>query len=166
MMDDVHLSNSIESAITQFPPHNLITRFPVKLWRMVNSCTSGSISWSKDGKSIQIHKRFFEAEFLKDPNSPFKTESFNSFIRQLNLYGFQKVIHRDRYFNHVHQNFVNEFQEYRNPNFRRGFPEMIPYVQRRARIRKESQEEYAERFSRLINPPAPDKSVQVIYKCI
>ncbi|NXG45753.1 HSF5 protein, partial [Psilopogon haemacephalus] len=68
--------------------------FPAKLWRLVNSPRVRSVRWDARGQGLLIDEQLFVAEVLEaaaGSGSLFKTKSFTSFIRQLNLYGFQKV---------------------------------------------------------------------------
>ncbi|XP_069470939.1 heat shock factor protein 5 [Ambystoma mexicanum] len=86
----------IEDALLSTPinPNN----FPAKLWRLVNSPRYQSIRWDSRGEGVIIDQQLFESELLC-PSKPldeatelFKTTNFTSFIRQLNLYGFRKVV--------------------------------------------------------------------------
>ncbi|NXX50814.1 HSF5 protein, partial [Tricholaema leucomelas] len=68
--------------------------FPAKLWRLVNSPRVRSVRWGARGQELLIDEQLFVSEVLdaaEGDGSVFKTKSFTSFIRQLNLYGFQKV---------------------------------------------------------------------------
>ncbi|XP_054022955.1 heat shock factor protein 5 [Dryobates pubescens] len=75
--------------------------FPAKLWRLVNSPRVRSVRWDGRGQGLLIDEQQFVSEVLDAAPSGgeaaagdggfFKTKSFPSFIRQLNLYGFQKV---------------------------------------------------------------------------
>ncbi|NWX18297.1 HSFY1 protein, partial [Aegotheles bennettii] len=68
-------------------------RFPQKLWKMVESKQFRSIWWSESGKCVAIHKELFKEEVLgkRGPLRVFATQNMNSFLRQLNLYGFTKI---------------------------------------------------------------------------
>ena len=64
--------------------------FLSKLWQLVNDeKNNGLVSWSSNGRSFIVHDQVkFSKEIL--PNY-FKHQKMNSFIRQLNMYGFKKV---------------------------------------------------------------------------
>jgi len=67
-----------------------IPAFLSKLWQLVNDQNNESlVSWSSSGQSFVI---FDQVKFAKLvlPNY-FKHQKINSFIRQLNMYGFKKV---------------------------------------------------------------------------
>uniref|UniRef100_A0A8C9L2H2 HSF-type DNA-binding domain-containing protein n=1 Tax=Pavo cristatus TaxID=9049 RepID=A0A8C9L2H2_PAVCR len=115
--------------------------FPQKLWLMAESDQFEMVWWAYGGNCIVIDKEEFEAEVLgmRGPLRAFRTEKMSSFIRQLNLYGFNKIIHACR-----RPPFVPEFlteQEalvacrkllfYCNPYFRRDYPHLLKHCKRR-----------------------------------
>ncbi|KAF8776795.1 Heat shock factor protein 1 like protein [Argiope bruennichi] len=101
-------------------------RFQYKLWRVVNHCRSGAVKWSKTGDSIIFNFFKFQQEFL-EPNDDFcKSNSISSFIRQLNLYGFRKLIDLSR----ANQTSQDE-KEYVNPYFIKGRPDLLNQVTRK-----------------------------------
>lgn len=95
-------------------------RFPQKLWNLVNNCTSGAISWSPSGESITLEYNKFKAEFLCGETAFFKTNNLNSFIRQLNLYGFRKC-HR----------LSDEGHEYKHPFFIKDRKDLLNFIVRK-----------------------------------
>ncbi|XP_036356485.1 uncharacterized protein LOC118762159 isoform X2 [Octopus sinensis] len=48
----------------------VVSRFPVKLWRITNHCQTGAISWGADGCSIRINKTDFESQYLATSLKP------------------------------------------------------------------------------------------------
>ncbi|XP_074016947.1 heat shock factor protein 5 [Numenius arquata] len=79
------------------------SNFPAKLWQLVNSPRFRSIRWDARGEGLLIDQPLFECELLgarpghatglaSSGANLFKTKNFTSFIRQLNLYGFRKVV--------------------------------------------------------------------------
>ena len=65
------------------------TAFLTKLWELVNEGDPAVISWSLNGTSFIVQD---QDQFAKKvlPNY-FKHQKMNSFVRQLNIYGFKKV---------------------------------------------------------------------------
>uniref|UniRef100_A0A3Q3VVM1 HSF-type DNA-binding domain-containing protein n=1 Tax=Mola mola TaxID=94237 RepID=A0A3Q3VVM1_MOLML len=85
------------------PFHSLRSNtFPAKLWRLVNNPVINSILWDAEGKAVVIDRQLFEVEILSPYGltahnaDAFKTRNFSSLIRQLNLYGFKKVLHLEQ----------------------------------------------------------------------
>ena len=114
------------TALINSPPRviqGITLKFPAKLWRIINKCISGALSWNSSGTAIVIRRELFEDEFLS-ANGHFKTTNFTSFVRQLNIYGFRKLVTRARWYERD-----NVF-EYYHPCFQRGHPELLPGVVR------------------------------------
>ncbi|XP_059623881.1 heat shock factor protein HSF24-like [Cornus florida] len=90
--------------------------FLTKTYELVDDKgTDEVISWNENGTSFVVWKT---AEFAKDllPKY-FKHNNFSSFVRQLNTYGFRKV--------------VPDKWEFANKNFKRGEKELLTEIRRR-----------------------------------
>lgn len=83
--------------------------FPEKLWDLVNKPTSG-IQWSADGRRIEVDRSQLE----KCLETKFRLHKFDSFIRQLHLYGFKKC-----------------GNSYHHDKFQRGKPETLLTMKRK-----------------------------------
>ncbi|XP_056314893.1 heat shock factor protein 5 [Danio aesculapii] len=107
--------------------------FPAKLWRLTNNPQNSSVFWGPTGESLMVDQQQFEIDLLtpvKLDNKPFKTSNFTSFIRQLNLYGFKKILDgspRDKH---------RSLHHFYNPNFRQGQPELLVHLKRLAISKK------------------------------
>ncbi|ESO98218.1 hypothetical protein LOTGIDRAFT_231335 [Lottia gigantea] len=113
---------------------SLMFRFPARLWKIVNACRSGAISWGPSGKTIRIVRSKFEAHYLTSYDKPFKTDRFSSFVRQLNLYGFKKVAAPMVLDGEMIE--YDDLYEYLNPRFKQGRSELLPYLQRNCKKNK------------------------------
>ncbi|KAH9375721.1 hypothetical protein HPB48_017597 [Haemaphysalis longicornis] len=104
-------------------------RFPKKLWRIVNECKSGAITWSKDGTAVVINYSKFQSDYLDERRGVFKTNCLASFARQLNLYGFRMVASRFR----RTADFVgnDDLHVFRHEFFLRDRPDMLSKVVRK-----------------------------------
>ncbi|MBN3278846.1 HSF2 protein, partial [Polyodon spathula] len=71
-----------------------VPAFLTKLWSLVeDAATNEFISWSQNGQSfLVLDEQRFAKEILP---KYFKHNNMASFVRQLNMYGFRKVIHMD-----------------------------------------------------------------------
>ena len=107
----------------KMPERNL--RFQQKLWNIVNCCKTGAVSWSNSGDSIIFKFTQFKREYL-DRNINFcKSNKVASFVRQLNLYGFRKLVKT----NATKRRYIDE-HEFQNVYFRRGRKDLLEHVVR------------------------------------
>ncbi|KAL3833342.1 hypothetical protein ACJIZ3_008078 [Penstemon smallii] len=93
--------------------------FLTKTYHLVDDPTSNDVvSWNEEGTTFVVWKN---AEFAKDllPKY-FKHNNFSSFVRQLNTYGFRKI--------------VPDKWEFANDNFKRGHKELLTEIHRRKNV--------------------------------
>ncbi|CAI0430036.1 unnamed protein product [Linum tenue] len=93
--------------------------FLTKTFQLVDDpATDDVVSWSETGATFVVWKT---ADFAKDllPNY-FKHNNFSSFVRQLNTYGFRKI--------------VPDKWEFANDNFQRGRKELLSDIRRRKNV--------------------------------
>ncbi|XP_062501512.1 heat shock factor protein-like isoform X2 [Corticium candelabrum] len=106
---------------------NEIPAFLLKLWRMVDepSCDD-LISWSTEGNSFIVYD---QAELSKEILPKFfKHGNFASFVRQLNMYGFRKIIRADQ---GSLKSAEKENLEFCNPNFKKNNFSLIVNMKRK-----------------------------------
>ncbi|KAI9278027.1 HSF-type DNA-binding-domain-containing protein [Sporodiniella umbellata] len=101
--------------------------FVNKLYKMLEDPqTSKLISWSTQGDLFSVsNPTLFSKSVLPQY---FKHNNWQSFVRQLNMYGFHKV--NDL----IHSNLTNENQtwEFKHPHFRRGAVSDLQHIKRKS----------------------------------
>jgi len=107
--------------------HSNVPAFLVKLWKLVEDPQYDEhISWNKNGTGFLVHDQAtFAREILP---KYFKHNNFASFVRQLNMYGFRKVIGAEQ----GGLRSEKDEWEFFNGNFNRYHPELLENVKRKA----------------------------------
>ncbi|XP_061560212.1 heat shock factor protein 2 [Phycodurus eques] len=101
--------------------------FLTKLWTLVEDAdTNELICWSQEGNSfLVLDEQRFAKEMLP---KFFKHNNMASFIRQLNMYGFRKVMHLDQGIVKQERDGPVEFQ---HPYFKHGQDDLLENIKRK-----------------------------------
>ncbi|XP_070781760.1 heat shock factor protein 2 [Enoplosus armatus] len=104
-----------------------VPAFLTKLWTLVEDAdTNEFICWSQEGNSfLVLDEQRFAKEILP---KFFKHNNMASFIRQLNMYGFRKVMHIDTGIVKQEKDGPVEFQ---HPYFKHGQDDLLENIKRK-----------------------------------
>ncbi|XP_051234529.1 heat shock factor protein 2 isoform X1 [Dicentrarchus labrax] len=104
-----------------------VPAFLTKLWTLVEDAdTNEFICWSQEGNSfLVLDEQRFAKEILP---KFFKHNNMASFIRQLNMYGFRKVMHIDPRIVKQERDGPVEFQ---HPYFKHGQDDLLENIKRK-----------------------------------
>ncbi|XP_051954416.1 heat shock factor protein 2-like [Xyrauchen texanus] len=104
-----------------------VPAFLTKLWALVeDSDTNEFICWSQEGNSfLVLDEQRFAKEILP---KFFKHNNMASFVRQLNMYGFRKVMHIDTGIVKQERDGPVEFQ---HPYFKHGQDDLLENIKRK-----------------------------------
>ncbi|XP_044024684.1 heat shock factor protein 2 isoform X2 [Siniperca chuatsi] len=104
-----------------------VPAFLTKLWTLVEDAdTNEFICWSQEGNSfLVLDEQGFAKEILP---KFFKHNNMASFIRQLNMYGFRKVMHIDTGIVKQERDCPVEFQ---HPYFKHGQDDLLENIKRK-----------------------------------
>lgn len=107
--------------------------FVMKLWNMVNDPANAKyIQWTPDGEAFQVvDKDQFEKVLLK---KYFKHSKFSSFVRQLNMYGWHKLL--DASSGGLQSS--EESWIFQSPNFIRGRADLLDNIERNKKGEEET----------------------------
>ncbi|XP_033846436.1 heat shock factor protein 2 [Periophthalmus magnuspinnatus] len=131
-----------------------VPAFLTKLWTLVEDAdTNEFICWSQEGNSFMVlDEQRFAKEILP---KFFKHNNMASFIRQLNMYGFRKVLHIDTGIVKQERDGPVEFH---HPYFKHGQDELLENIKRK--VSNARPEESKIRQTDLTNILATVQSVQ------
>ncbi|NXA35510.1 HSF2 protein, partial [Eudromia elegans] len=104
-----------------------VPAFLSKLWALVGEAPSNQlITWSQNGQSfLVLDEQRFAKEILP---KYFKHNNMASFVRQLNMYGFRKVVHVDSGIVKQERDGPVEFQ---HPYFMQGREDLLEHIKRK-----------------------------------
>nr|BAZ95786.1 heat shock factor protein 2 [Anolis sagrei] len=104
-----------------------VPAFLSKLWALVGDAPSNQlITWSQNGQSfLVLDEQRFSKEILP---KYFKHNNMASFVRQLNMYGFRKVVHIDSGIVKLEKDGPIEFQ---HPYFKQGQEDLLEHIKRK-----------------------------------
>lgn len=129
----------------------LSTRFPQKLWKIVNESKTSAIKWNNNGTSILLDYKKFHEQYLNPEIAIFKTSNITSFIRQLNLYGFRKVTSHNR--DPICNSKNPDVHEFSHEFFNRERGDLLTKVCRKAgrKIKQIPQQQRQQQVTRYLN---------------
>uniref|UniRef100_A0A2I3BQX3 Heat shock factor 1 n=1 Tax=Mus musculus TaxID=10090 RepID=A0A2I3BQX3_MOUSE len=109
-----------------------VPAFLTKLWTLVSDPdTDALICWSPSGNSFHV---FDQGQFAKEVLPKyFKHNNMASFVRQLNMYGFRKVVHIEQGGLVKPERDDTEFQ---HPCFLRGQEQLLENIKRKVTSRE------------------------------
>ncbi|XP_030627523.1 heat shock factor protein 2 [Chanos chanos] len=125
-----------------------VPAFLTKLWTLVeDSNTNEFICWSQEGNSfLVLDEQRFAKEILP---KFFKHNNMASFVRQLNMYGFRKVMHIDTGIVKQERDGPVEFQ---HPYFKHGKDDLLEHIKRKvSNARPEDSKIRQEDLSKLLS---------------
>ncbi|XP_073532048.1 heat shock factor protein 2 [Phyllobates terribilis] len=128
-----------------------VPAFLSKLWTLVEDAdTNEFITWSQNGQSfLVLDEQRFAKEILP---KYFKHNNMASFVRQLNMYGFRKVVHVDSGIVKQERDGPVEFQ---HPFFIQGQDELLENIKRKvSSARPEEAKVRQEDISKILNSAA------------
>ncbi|CAO3594427.1 unnamed protein product [Absidia cylindrospora] len=100
--------------------------FIVKLYKMLEDDTQDLICWSINGEYFSVYNSaLFSKQVLPQY---FKHNNWQSFVRQLNMYGFNKI--NEMIYSNL--SFENQTWDFKHPHFKRGDFQAMTLVKRKS----------------------------------
>uniref|UniRef100_A0A8C8ZW44 HSF-type DNA-binding domain-containing protein n=1 Tax=Prolemur simus TaxID=1328070 RepID=A0A8C8ZW44_PROSS len=121
--------------------------FLAKLWALVDDTVLDDvIGWNENGQTFRVvNEQIFSKDLLP---KYFKHSNISSFIRQLNMYGFRKVITSDSRMTGQEKKVAMEFQ---HPFFKKGEAGLLENIKRKVPTMKtEDVRTYTDEFQRMM----------------
>ncbi|XP_071597144.1 heat shock factor protein 2 isoform X1 [Heliangelus exortis] len=124
-----------------------VPAFLSKLWALVGEDPNSQlITWSQNGQSfLVLDEQRFAKEILP---KYFKHNNMASFVRQLNMYGFRKVVHVESGIVKLERDGPVEFQ---HPYFKQGREDLLEHIKRKVSSRPEENKIRQEDISKIIS---------------
>ncbi|XP_030054427.1 heat shock factor protein 2 isoform X2 [Microcaecilia unicolor] len=125
-----------------------VPAFLSKLWTLVEGADANEfITWSQNGQSfLVLDEQRFAKEILP---KYFKHNNMASFVRQLNMYGFRKVVHVD---SGIIKQERDGPVEFKHPYFKQGQDELLENIKRKvSSARPEETKMRPEDLSEILN---------------
>ncbi|XP_042297851.1 heat shock factor protein 2 isoform X2 [Sceloporus undulatus] len=139
-----------------------VPAFLSKLWALVGDAPSNQlITWSQNGQSfLVLDEQRFAKEILP---KYFKHNNMASFVRQLNMYGFRKVVHVDSGIVKLERDGPVEFQ---HPYFKQGREDLLEHIKRKvSSSRPEENKIRQEDLSKIISSAQKVQIKQETIEC-
>ncbi|XP_030304337.1 heat shock factor protein 2 isoform X2 [Calypte anna] len=124
-----------------------VPAFLSKLWALVGEDPNSQlITWSQNGQSfLVLDEQRFAKEILP---KYFKHNNMASFVRQLNMYGFRKVVHVESGIVKLERDGPVEFQ---HAYFKQGREDLLEHIKRKVSSRPEENKIRQEDISKIIS---------------
>ncbi|KAG8444291.1 hypothetical protein GDO86_009466 [Hymenochirus boettgeri] len=152
------LESGVESGPNRIMKQNSnVPAFLSKLWTLVEDVdTNEFITWSQNGQSfLVLDEQRFAKEILP---KYFKHNNMASFVRQLNMYGFRKVVHVEAAIVKQERDGPLEFQ---HPFFVQGQDDLLENIKRKvSSTRPEESKVQQEDISKILSSAAKVQAKQ------
>lgn len=121
-----------------------VPAFLLKLWKIVeDDHFDHLISWSKNGRAFKVHDQI---EFAKEILPRFyKHNNFSSFVRQVNMYGFRKIVDPSS----GSLKLDRDEWEFSHPYFQQSKPDQLHLIKRKVHVKEDTKSTNAQMVNLL-----------------